>query len=160
MNVNRTSGFTLLEILMALFIVGILLASMITGLDRLARANQLREVAAAFAADLNRMRDAAIKRNITSTLVVNPTSRSYTVQVGTDPSQTVNLPNGFLVSGVTDNNGTWTATNTNQWTVAYQAPYGEIDATPSGFRFQRSANDGSPRVVRVVGVTGKVINGE
>ncbi|ADV68249.1 type II secretion system protein [Deinococcus maricopensis] len=159
MNTHRTQGFTLQELLIVMFIVGIIATLTLGSMQRLNRTTQLRAAATQFASDLNRIRSAATTQNQNTSLTLNSTGTAYTMQFA-GQTQTVNLPSGFTVQGVQDSSGSWVAAASSQWKVAYSAPYGEVDATSNGFQFQATSNDLTPRIVRVVGVTGKVLNGE
>ncbi len=144
------NGFTLLEILVVLAIIGILMGIFSINLIRNIRTAELREAAAQIATDLRRARSQAQRGNADVVLVLPGTAGNTTYKVDT---VTKTLPNNVKVFCKTTC-GSGTTTN-----VTYQAPYGELGAGATGSVYTiRSPMSGiNDLEIRIVGVTGKVL---
>lgn len=137
-------GFTLLELLIALAVVGILATLGFSSFLGAQRRAQLSEATAQFASDLQRARSEAQRHNRNASLALNDDS-SYILTL--DGNATIRtLPHGAQVEVVSGAD-----------TVTYNAPYGEVDAPDRRFAIS-SARIDEVRYVRIIGVTGKVIN--
>ncbi|GMA15943.1 type II secretion system protein [Deinococcus metallilatus] len=145
-----TRGFTLLELLVVLAIIGILAGIFGISLIRSIRNAELREAATQVATDLRRARSQAQRGSADVVLVLPGSGGGTTYMVDT---VTKTLPNNVKVICKTTC-GSGTTTN-----VTYQAPYGELGAGATGSAYTiRSPMSGiSDLEVRIVGVTGKVI---
>ncbi|GAA5534379.1 type II secretion system protein [Deinococcus aluminii] len=145
-----TRGFTLLELLVVLAIIGILAGIFGISLIRSIRNAELREAATQVATDLRRARSQAQRGSADVVLVLPGSGGGTTYTVDT---VTKTLPNNVKVICKTTC-GSGTTTN-----VTYQAPYGELGAGATGSAYTiRSPMSGiSDLEVRIVGVTGKVI---
>ncbi|GGS35109.1 pilus assembly FimT family protein [Deinococcus knuensis] len=151
----RTSGFTLLEILIVMAIIGILAAIGYSSYLKTTRSNQVAEGARIFAGDLIALRDAAQKTSvdtrITWTAAPDQAIGNYTMtRSGTATARTP--ANTVVITCVAATGGACSAR-----TITYAAPYAE---TSAGAVFKiSSAYDSSvrPLFVKVGNVTGKVM---
>ena len=141
-----TRGFTLLELLLVLTIVGILASLGLSTFVNAQRAAQLQEATVQFATDLQRARSAAQRYNQNASIKLGDTPSTYTLSV--DGVETVKqLPHGARVEA-----------EGSSRTVSYSAPYGEVNAISK--RFVITSRTPDVRYVKVIGVTGKVIIGD
>lgn len=139
-------GFTLLELLIVLAVVGVLAALGLSSFVNAQRNAQLSEAAAQFATDLQRARSTAQRYNQDASLVLvldDPSSYILTLD---GPPTTRRLPHGAQVQLVRGNSN-----------ITYSAPYGEVDAADRSFAVSSPRTD-KVRAVRIIGVTGKVIS--
>ena len=141
---REVQGFTLIELLIALAIVGILAALGFSNFVSATRNAQLQEATAQFAADLQRARSTAQRYNQDASLTVNGGSDYTLVLDGRVTAR--QLPRGTEVDVEIGGNN-----------VTYSAPYGEIRGAVNRRFVITSAHTGKERVVKVIGVTGKVI---
>ncbi|WP_034360723.1 pilus assembly FimT family protein [Deinococcus phoenicis] len=142
------TGFTLLEVLVVLAIVGILMGIFGWGLVRSIRTAELREAATQVATDFRRARSQA-QRGSADTSLILPTSTASAAYTASGVAKT--LPSNVTMVCKT-NCGSGATT-----TITYQAPYGELGATGSVFTIKSPTNGIGDLEVRIVGVTGKVI---
>lgn len=151
----RQHGFTLIEILVVLAILGILMG--IVGLSylRSIRAAEVREGANQIAADLRAARSSAQRRSTPGAFKWAGTGSltGYTLEIpsGTATPKTASLPPGVTFRCV---DGCPAARTLN-----YNAPYGEMTTMINGTRLiVESQTTNIPAIeVRVVGVTGRVM---
>lgn len=137
-------GFTLLELLIVIVVVGILVSLGFSSFINAQRNAQLQEATAQFATDLQRARSTAQRYNRSANLVLGQDGSSYTLTL--DGAPTVRqLPHAAQIQRVKGSG-----------TVTYSAPYGEVDAADRHFVISTPRTD-TTRSVRVIGVTGKVI---
>ncbi|ALW88272.1 GspH/FimT family pseudopilin [Deinococcus actinosclerus] len=143
MRAGRTQGFTLLELLLVIAILGVIAGVLGWSLLGSLRASQLRDAAAQLSADLRAARSTALKsgQNVTVTTTLN--AGSYTVQRGAD-TRTLTLPNSVQVSAQT------------AAAVQYRAPSGTTDGAGVIWTLRHPAS-GQLTQVKIVGLTGKVI---
>ena len=146
----KQDGFTLLELIIVIAIIGILSGIFGWNLIRNIRTAELREAANQVATDLRRSRSQA-QRSSSNVVLVLPNSAGDTKYKVDATWQ--DLPNGVLMLCKTTC-GSGTTTN-----VTYQAPYGELGAgaTGSAYTLKSPMNGVSDLEIRIVGVTGKVI---
>lgn len=146
---NR-QAFTLLELLIALTIIGVLAGIFGVSFIRSIRTAELRDAANQVVTDLRRARSQAQRGSTDVVLVLPGTSGGTTYKV-----DTVNktLPSNVKVICKT-NCGSGATTN-----ITYQAPYGELGggATGSVYTVRSPINGINDLEIRIVGVTGKVI---
>ena len=143
---TRKQGFTLLELLLVLVVVGILAALGFSTFIGAQRNAQLQEAVTQFATDLQRARSAAQRDNQNAGVaLLTEDPSSYTLTI--DGKTTVRkMPHGTQVQMVGQRGDS----------VTYRAPYGEIGIGDTSFAVS-SARVDKVRRVRVIGVTGKVV---
>ena len=147
---QQPRGFTLLEILIVLVIIGILSGIFGWNLIRNIRTAELREAANQVATDLRRSRSQAQRSSSDIVLILPNSSGDTKYKVD---AVWKNLPNGVRLFCKTTC-GSGSTTN-----VTYQAPYGELGAgaTGSAYTLKSPMDSVSDLEIRIVGVTGKVI---
>jgi len=139
----HTQGFTLLELLLVIAILGIIAGIFGWSLLGNLRATQLRDAATQIGADLRAARSATLKSGQSTTVTTTLNASTYTVTRGAD-TRTLNLPGGVQVSAQT------------AAAVQYRAPSGVTDGTGTIWTLRHPAG-GRLMQVRIVGLTGKVI---
>lgn len=156
-----SSGFTLIEILIVLAILGVLMGIFGLSYLRSLRAAEVREGANQIAADLRAARASSQRQSQNASLswadgMVALTTYSVALPSVTTP-QTRTLPRGVTFRCVTGG-GCPTALGGVR-TLTYSAPYGEMTTTINGTRFiVESQTPNIPSIeVRVVGVTGRIM---
>ncbi len=143
-------GFSLLELLLVVAIIGVLGAIATPTFRRSTDAARLNEAAAQIAADLQRVRSSAQRTNQNATFALTSGSpQRYTLTIS-GVSTTRTLPTNVQV-----------ATTPAPLTLTYFAPFGEREraGTPAPTaRLDLTLRNRTlpPRYVKVVGVTGKV----
>jgi prepilin-type N-terminal cleavage/methylation domain-containing protein len=138
-----SSGFTLVELLIVLAIVGILLVVIIVNAAGEVRRNALREAASIVLQQTSRARDAALRTSRDQVLSWTPTSITMSSTVDT---KTFPLPKGIKII-------------TPSSVTSYQAPWGELQ-TSTGGSLRLELQDDSDTVhtaIDLLGVTGKPI---
>ncbi|NTY00797.1 prepilin-type N-terminal cleavage/methylation domain-containing protein [Deinococcus sp. JMULE3] len=134
-------GFTLVELLITLAILGIVLAIGSFSMLSYWNSRQLQEGAAQLASDVERVRSGALRYNTTATFQqVDTTTYRLTIN---GVSSTTTLPYNLSLTNA-------------PVTLTYSAPYSELTSSPATLvlRHPRSARTAQ---LRTVGVTGKVI---
>jgi type IV fimbrial biogenesis protein FimT len=134
-------GFTLVELLVTLAILGIVLAIGTSSMLSYWNSRQLQEGAAQLAADVERVRSGALRYNTTATFE-QVTATTYRLTIN-GASSTVTLPHSLSLTNA-------------PVTLTYSAPYSELTSAPATLvlRHPRTARTAQ---MRTVGVTGKVI---
>lgn len=151
-------GFTLLELLIVLMVVGILLATGLTAYRKAQQRAQVNEAIGLLAATLRDARSLAQRYNV-SLRVRFPNGRTYKLEPASPTPLSIRtyerrLPN-YLTLSYSRNGSTWN--NPTGLAVQYSAPFGETSAVPLVFRVtHRNAPDFSA-CLRIIGVTGKVV---
>jgi prepilin-type N-terminal cleavage/methylation domain-containing protein len=147
------AGFTLIEILIVIAIIGVLLAVGIPNIIRENRVTAVRQVATQLQADLEELRSKSIRfnRNATFTFGTN----SYTRQVpsseaGGFTSAVRTIPAGLSVTYVT------TSTPSAD-TFVYEAPIAQVSPAVRGFQVTFNSDPSVQLFVKVIGVTGKAV---
>lgn len=148
-------GFTLIEILIVLAILGILMGIFGLSYLRSIRAAEVREGANQIAGDLRAARASAQRRSAPGAFkwagAGNLTGYTVEIPSGTTTPKTATLPRGVTFKCL---DGCPAAQ-----TLTYNAPYGEMTSTINGTRFiVESQTPNIPSIeVRVVGITGRVM---
>lgn len=144
----RDQGFTLIQLLVTIGIIGILAAIFGINMLRSVRTAELREAANQVATDLRRARSQAQRGSANIEIVLPGTAGAKTYSVSGQSRGVVNNVTVLCKS----NCGTGPTV-----TINYQAPYGELGAMGSIFTIQSPSSNIGSLEVRIVGVTGKVI---
>ena len=142
---TNTEGFTLVELLLVLVIVGILVSLGSGPYLEAQRRAHLREAAVQFAADLQRARGAAQRHSQDASVTLDADASSYTLTLGGVVAAR-RLPHGARVE-----------VERGSGVVSYTAPYGEVNSALNKRFVISSARTDAVRYVKVIGVTGKVI---
>lgn len=142
-------GFTLLELLIVILMVGILFSVVIANIRGELISNQIRAAASQIAPALENLRSSAVKTSKDAKFTLINSGKSYEIRsngtgVG-DPVQTIAIPDGVQL----------TINSANSGSVTYTAPYGDIDA--SGRTLIMTKTGGTSQTIYLVGVTGKVV---
>lgn len=161
---RHDSGFSLVELLTVIAVIGVVMSVGYTGLRPLLLRQQVGEASSRLSQDLERIRSSAIKYSRDASLVVNG-ANSYTLSYWDGramKTEAVTLPSGVQYRFVKDDAGstTPTAAPAGGLRLTYTAPYGEVDAinrtillTPANQDFKNSKFNNR---LYVVGVTGQV----
>ena len=142
-------GFTLLELLLVCAIIGILSGVGVMSLRNAISNARLSEGSAQLAADLQRARSSAQRYNRNAVLSISgspATNYTLTLNGGTakgGTTQTKALPPGVELK-------------TAERTITYTAPFGELDVGDLKLTLEMPGRTDKTRVVKVLGVTGKV----
>ncbi|MCD0164465.1 Tfp pilus assembly protein FimT/FimU [Deinococcus sp. 12RED42] len=136
-------GFTLIEVLIVMAVLGIVLAIAGNSLLGYLQSQQMREAARQVAGDLERVRSGAMRYNTEATFeIISATSYRMTVN---GVAQTITLPASTQI----------TSTPANA-TLTYSAPYSELTSAQASIVVKRTGST-KQTILRTVGVTGKVI---
>lgn len=151
---TKEQGFTMIEILIVLAIIGLFLTIGLVNINRSIQASQLREATNQFAADLRRSRALAQRTSKDVTIAWTPDSSSKITRYFVGDTA-IDLPYGITMKC---ESGCGSSANT----IVYSAPYGELTGASGsigGKRFSLSSPNSSVNALslRIVGVTGKVI---
>jgi prepilin-type N-terminal cleavage/methylation domain-containing protein len=151
----KRSGFTLLEGLVVLAVLGVLLALATPSYLRWRAHTVTNEAALQFARDIERTRTEAKRLNTRMRIELASDNGYRRINVASGATTSISLPPGVrLEPGDTlDSQGHQRST----WYIVFVPPYGTTDASPASFRVSWSNDTSIERTVRVVGVTGKVI---
>ncbi|MXV19967.1 prepilin-type N-terminal cleavage/methylation domain-containing protein [Deinococcus xianganensis] len=151
----RPAGFTLLEVLIVVAIVGILAALGLGSYSRWRASSAVGEGTQVFTQAVNAARTGAKRLNTCQEVLLTAASASPSLTVraypgstcsGTPTTRTLNLPAGVQASLDTGTNS-----------LSFRAPYGSTDAAPAQFKVFWAADPAITRLVRVTGIFGKVI---
>lgn len=141
------AGFTLLEVLVVLAIIGIIAAAFYVNLNRALHDAQLREAASQVVGDLRRARSTAQKGSTDIPILLPGSAGGSTYSVN---GQNFTLPYDVKLVCKTNCSGGSTA-------LTYTAPYSEIKVDGYVFTLRSPATGVQPLELRIVGVTGKVM---
>ena len=145
-NDRTLAGFTLLELLLVIAILGIVFGIFSWFLLRNLRQTELREAAAQLIADLRRSRSSAQLSGQVSRLELSPLKTSYSVRVGSGAPKTVDLPHRVTVEA-----------EVGGLQVVNQPPFGTLDDTGLVWKVQSPSYSDMHLYVKVVGITGRVM---
>ena len=139
------AGFTLLELLVIMAILGIIAGIFGLQLLRTIRQNELRDAAYQLIGDLRRARTGAQKLGVDNTVSIVANTSTYTLLVDTT-TKTYTLPHGVRVNPV----GATTD-------LTYKPPFGTLAANGASWRLTSPADANLNLWVNAVGITGKVM---
>lgn len=152
---NRQAGFTLIEMLIVLTIVGIMITVGLTNYLRFARLTQVREAAQQFARDVDVARNEAKRTNDCWTISYSPGgATTYRLQQYATSNcsgdvvatRQATLPNGAVL---TPNDGSSV--------MQFVPPFGTTGDTAVTFTVGLVSDSTYNRTVRVSGVMGRVV---
>ena len=150
------SGFTLLEMLIVLAVLGILIAAGLTTFAQQARQTLVRQAAVQVQADLEQLRSSSIRYNRNFEFRwSNTTLNGYSVDAN-DPTiagavvaRDRVLPDGIEVDIV--------GSADTSVAVRYSSPLAVLEAAPPVFRVRiANSTTTNPLFIKVIGVTGRV----
>ena len=143
---TKRQGFTLLELLLVVTIIGVMSAVSISGFRAASDRARVNQAAAQLSADLQRARSASQRYNREARFITDTaTANSYELVINGDTLERT-LPAGAQLSA------------DNALNIRYSAPFGEIgDAVPSRIKVDLANRSAKPLYVKVLGVTGKVV---
>lgn len=150
--INRNSGFTLIELILVVAVIGIVSAVVISNVRGQLIGNDLRQANSQVIADLERMRSASLMTSRNSTMTIASDNHSYVLALnGDEGNQMVTLP-GNVNLVVTNSIGGSVVTGP----ITYSAPYGTVGAPGTVFTLSVPGSTQSLQFY-LLGVTGKVV---
>jgi prepilin-type N-terminal cleavage/methylation domain-containing protein len=168
----KQSGFTLIEMLIVLAIVGIMSAVALSTFVRDARRAQVQAVRSQLLLDLQDARSKAQRYNCNWTVtfvsatqytVIGPTLGGTTITCTTTTTTTRDIPTSVGVQLRWKTSSSSTEPTGQQ--VIYRSPFGTLSPTnPSvieiGFASSTTASVTNPVYLKIIGITGKVVASE
>ena len=143
----RKQGLSLVEIIIALAVLGILLAVGSVSLINYQRTLQMRQGIATIVADLNRARSQSRKSSQDWQLILTRNQGSYQIQRSGQPSQTVMLPSGVRIGDI----------GATPLAIQYSAPYGLRPLGSSSLSIPILGPNNRSGRINIVGIMGKVV---
>ncbi|WP_293909077.1 prepilin-type N-terminal cleavage/methylation domain-containing protein [Deinococcus sp.] len=142
-------GFTLLELLIVMAILGITLTLFLWGLNGQLQKSRLQNAVTLFSSDLQRARSTAWRAGQTTTVKLLDGGDGYTFKQGAAAEATFIFPDGVIATVV--------PATTAARSVTYTAPFADnVSAVGSTFTLS-ILNTTVKDTVHVFGVTGKVV---
>lgn len=135
-------GFTLLELIITLVIIGIMFSIAALGLQGFRQRLELREAQRTLVSVLNRARSDARRLSVDQTLTWQAGESVLELVAGNGNKREIHLSSGNVVFKTSD-------------TISYTAPYGRTKATPEDILLTHRRLD-VPAEIIIYGVTGKV----
>lgn len=146
---QKRAGFTLVEILIVLAVMGIIMALATVNLQGLRERTQVRQAATDFAVLLRQARTLAQRYNANATVALTTTGYTLTqTRSSGTVTQTYTIPTGIEAVA--------TATG-GETSITYRAPYGEVVSTGLSITFRSKRSTNLSVLVGAVGLTGKVV---
>ncbi len=163
----RRQGFTLIEVLIVIAIIGILAAIGIVNLSRWRATSAVMEGAQQFAQAVSKTRTEAKRTNACrqiSLAAYTDSNTQYQVKeysgaecstaTGTvPPTRTYTMPPGTRLVR-TNSTG---AVSTTAVLISFRPPYGTTDSSPDNFEVRWTANTDIRRTLRITSIFGKVV---
>jgi prepilin-type N-terminal cleavage/methylation domain-containing protein len=157
---KKSTGFTLIEVLVVIGILGIILAFGLRGVLREQQVQQLRAAQNQLGTDIERARSFARRYSYNYQFTLTNATGAYTIQprntanvvVTTAPSVTGRLPSPIRVLSTTP-------ASTTTYTLSYSGPFGRlVGASSASIRIGFGPATGQLKTsVDMIGVTGQVI---
>lgn len=141
---SRSAGFTLIEMLVVLAILGIIGTMGVTTYIRESRVAAVRQAAIEMQSDIETLRSSTIRYNGDSKFALATGGKGYTLTIASNPAATT-ITRTFS-NGVT---ATTTASD-----LTYKAPLSTVDAPDRSYTL---SFDSISYYVKVIGVTGKAV---
>ncbi|GGJ35748.1 prepilin-type N-terminal cleavage/methylation domain-containing protein [Deinococcus roseus] len=149
MKTFTSSGFTLLEMLVVLAVLGLLVALGLSPYRYFVNTAKVNQAAEQFARDVENQRFNVKKTNTARTITINTSTNSYTL--GTS---TTTLPSGTKIALGTNATSTITFYPPFGTTIS---PVGVASPNIRSYTISLSSNSSYSRTVNVVGLIGKVV---
>ncbi|AZI42338.1 prepilin-type N-terminal cleavage/methylation domain-containing protein [Deinococcus psychrotolerans] len=143
---EKESGFTLLELLIVMVIIGILATILFFNFTAQFQKTRLRNAVTMLSSDLERARSASWRSGQNTKIQLLGNGSGYTYQQGVSTS-TVVFPDGVTAS---------LAPASLANSISYTAPFADTGAISGTFTL-RGVNPSYTDAIRIIGVTGKVI---
>lgn len=146
---RRKNGFTIIELLIALAIIGILAAVLGATLLGVVRDNQVRDAAVTLTTDLRLARTQAQRtsQNSTVTLIGTPPTARYTTQWGGGSAVSKSLPQNMEITPLSGSASS----------IVYSSPYGELPNSTGVVWKVGLSGTSRAMYIKTIGVTGKVV---
>ena len=146
---SQRPGFSIVEILVVLAVMGLLMGIAWVNLHNLRERTVVRQGATSYAVVLKQARTLAQRYSSDVTVALTPAGFSLTqMRSGQTVVQNYTLPTGVEALAAESGGAT---------TVVYQPPYGEVAPTGVSISFRSKRNNSIAVVVGAVGLTGKVV---
>ncbi|WP_161881985.1 prepilin-type N-terminal cleavage/methylation domain-containing protein [Deinococcus alpinitundrae] len=143
---KKQYGFTLLEILIVMVIIGILATILFFNFNAQLQKTRLRNAVTILSSDLERARSVSWRSGQNTKVQLLSNRTGYTYQQG-GSSSTVIFPDGVTAS---------LSPTSLANAISYSAPFADTGAISGTFTLE-AANPSYTSTIRVIGVTGKVI---
>ena len=153
------TGFTLIEMLVVLSILGIIGGVAIYNFVLESRRSQIRSAAVSLQADLENLRSSAIRLNQTTRFRLT-SATNYTLTLPNASPVSKNLATQYpgVQMEIVGSNASPVDCTTNLNDVCYGSPFANvISASDRGFKVTSATAGSYALYVKVIGVTGKVI---
>lgn len=158
---NR-NGFTLIEMLLVIAIIGILAAIGLVNYARWRASSAVMEGAQQFAQAVNTARTGAKKANACwqiGVVATTATNTQYQIKqyAAACPASSSTTPAATQTRTYSMPAGTRLVYSSGSSTISFRPPYGTADSSPDEFKVRWASNTAIERNVRLTGIFGKVI---